>query len=71
MPIVLIIAGVLFSTAHQSSLGTLFLLMQDKLHHLWWTPMLPVNFYLSAIAVGFAMVIFESTLSARAFKLPG
>jgi formate dehydrogenase iron-sulfur subunit len=70
VPIVLIIAGVLFSTAHQSSLGTLFLLMQDKLNHLWWTPMLPVNFYLSAIAVGFAMVIFEATLSARAFKLP-
>lgn len=70
VPIVLIIAGVLFSTAHQSSLGTLFLLMQDKLHHLWWTPMLPVNFYLSAICVGFAMVVFESTLSARAFKLP-
>lgn len=69
VPIVLIIAGVLFSTAHQSSLGTLFLLMQDKLHHLWWTPMLPVNFYLSACAVGFAMVIFESTLSARAFRL--
>lgn len=70
VPVLLIIAGVLFSTAHQSSLGTLFLLTPDKLHPLWWTPMLPVNFYLSAVAVGFAMVIFESTLSARAFALP-
>jgi formate dehydrogenase iron-sulfur subunit len=70
VPILLIIAGVLFSTAHQSSLGTLFLLTPDKLHHLWWTPMLPVNFFLSAIAVGFAMVIFESTMSSRAFRYP-
>jgi len=70
VPIILIIAGILFSTAHQSSLGTLFLLTPDKLHHLWWTPLLPVNFFLSAAAVGFAMVIFESTLSARAFRLP-
>jgi len=70
VPILLIMAGILFSTAHQSSLGSLFLLMQDKLHHLWWTPMLPVNFYLTAIAVGFAMVIFEGTLSARTYGLP-
>jgi formate dehydrogenase iron-sulfur subunit len=70
VPILLIIAGVLFSTAHQSSLGTLFLLTPDKLNHLWWTPMLPVNFFLSAVAVGFAMVIFESTLSSRAFAYP-
>jgi len=69
VPILLIIAGILFSTAHQSSLGTLFLLTQDKLNHLWWTPMLPVNFYLSAIAVGFAMVMFEATLSAKNFRL--
>lgn len=70
VPIVLIIAGILLSTAHQSSLGTLFLLMPDKLHPLWWTPMLPVNFYISAIAVGFAMVIFESTLSSTNFGQP-
>ncbi len=70
VPILLIIAGVLFSTAHQSSLGTLFLLTPDKLNHLWWTPMLPVNFFLSATAVGFAMVIFESTMSSRAFEYP-
>lgn len=69
VPILLIIAGILFSTAHQSSLGTLFLLTPDKLNHLWWTPMLPVNFFLSAVAVGFAMVVFEATLSAKNFSL--
>jgi formate dehydrogenase iron-sulfur subunit len=69
-PILLIFAGILFSTAHQSSLGTLFLLTPDKLHHLWWTPMLPVNFYLTAVAVGFAMVMFEATVSAKSYGMP-
>jgi len=70
VPLMLIIAGVVFSTMHQSSLGSLFLLMKDKLDPLWWTPSLPINFLLSAVAVGFAMVIFEATLSARAFRRP-
>jgi Ni/Fe-hydrogenase subunit HybB-like protein len=35
---------------------------------LWWTPILPLLFLLSAIAVGYSMVIFESLLSSRAFK---
>jgi len=69
VPMLLIFAGILFSTAHQSSLGTLFLLMQDKLHHLWWTPMLPVNFFLTAVAVGFAMVAFEATIAAKSYGL--
>jgi len=70
VPVLLIIAGILFSTAHQSSLGTLFLLMPDKLHSLWWTPLLPVMFFVSAVAVGFAIVVFESTISEHVFKLP-
>jgi Ni/Fe-hydrogenase subunit HybB-like protein len=40
-----------------------------KMHPLWFTPILPLLFLLSAIAVGFPMVIFESTLAARSFKL--
>lgn len=70
VPLMLIIAGVVFSTMHQSSLGSLYLLMKDKLDPLWWTPSLPINFLLSAVAVGFAMVILEATLSARAFRRP-
>ncbi len=70
VPLLLIIAGVVFSTMHQSSLGSLFLLMPDKLDALWWTPWLPVNFLLSAAAVGFAMVICEATLSAKALRRP-
>jgi len=64
----IIIIGVLLSTLHQSSLGTMYLIMPEKLYPLWYTPYLPIFFYVSAIAVGCAMVIFESFLSGRAFK---
>jgi Ni/Fe-hydrogenase subunit HybB-like protein len=63
----LVIAGVLLSTLHQSSLGSLFLIMPDKMHPLWYSPLLPLLFYISAIAVGLAMTIFESWHSAKAF----
>jgi len=63
----LVIAGIALSTLHQSSLGTMLLMMPQTLHPLWYTPILPLLFLLSAIAVGPAMVIFESTLSNRAF----
>jgi Ni/Fe-hydrogenase subunit HybB-like protein len=67
LTIPIVIAGIVLSTMHQSSLGGLFLLMPDSLHPLWYTPLLPVLFYVSAIAVGMAMIIFESTVSAKAF----
>jgi c(7)-type cytochrome triheme protein len=63
----LVIVGVLLSTLHQSFLGTLFVIVPEKLHSLWYTPILPVTFFLSAVAAGLAMVIVESYLSARAF----
>ena len=64
-----IIAGVVLSCLHQSSLGTLMVIAPTKLHPLWYTPISPLLFLLSAIAVGFPMVIFESILSARSFHL--
>jgi len=63
----LVILGVILSTLHQSSLGTLFLIVPNKLHPLWYTPMLPFFFFVSALTVGLAMTIFESWHSARAF----
>jgi Ni/Fe-hydrogenase subunit HybB-like protein len=60
--------GILLSTLHQSSLGSLYLIMPEKMHPLWYSPLLPVFFYLSAISTGFAMVVFEAYLSARAFN---
>lgn len=64
----LVVAGVLLSTLHQSSLGSLYLIVPAKMHPLWYSNLLPIYFYLSAIGVGCAMVIFESFLSAKAFK---
>jgi Ni/Fe-hydrogenase subunit HybB-like protein len=63
----LVIVGVLLSTMHQSSLGSLFLIVPSKLHPYWYSPILPVFFFISAVGAGMAMVIFESNLSARAF----
>jgi Ni/Fe-hydrogenase subunit HybB-like protein len=65
--VVFVILGVLLSTLHQSSLGTLYLIMPNKLHSFWWSPLLPVFFFLSAIAVGLAMTIFESSMSSKYF----
>ena len=63
----LVIAGVILSTLHQSSLGSLYLIMPEKLYPFWYSPIIPFLFFLSAVAVGCAMVIFESHLSYRAF----
>ncbi|HJW72699.1 MAG TPA: Ni/Fe-hydrogenase cytochrome b subunit [Geothrix sp.] len=63
----LVILGVVLSTLHQSSLGSLYLIVPTKLHPLWYSPMLPLHFYISAIGAGIGMVILESYLSKRAF----
>jgi len=63
----LVIAGVILSTLHQSSLGSLYLIMPEKLYSFWYSSIIPFLFFLSALAVGCAMVIFESHLSYRAF----
>jgi Ni/Fe-hydrogenase subunit HybB-like protein len=63
----LVIAGVLLSTLHQSSLGSLYLIVPEKLHPLWYTPLLPFLFFISAVGAGMGMVIVESYLSQRAF----
>jgi Ni/Fe-hydrogenase subunit HybB-like protein len=62
-----VILGVVLSTLHQSSLGSLQLIQPTKLHPLWWTPLLPLMFFSSAVCIGLAMIIFESSLSSRAF----
>ncbi len=64
----LVIAGIVLSTLHQSSLGSMLLMMPTTLDALWFTPILPILFLLSAIAVGPAMVIFEAAISTRIFS---
>jgi Ni/Fe-hydrogenase subunit HybB-like protein len=63
----LVIAGVILSTLHQSSLGSLYLIVPEKLHPLWYTQLLPLLFLLSAVGGGLGMTIVESHLSGRAF----
>ncbi len=64
-----IIAGVVLSCMHQSSLGSLMLIAPTKLHPLWYTPILPLLFLTSAVAVGYPMVVFETTLATTSLKL--
>ena len=64
-----IITGVVLSCMHQSSLGSLMLVAPTKLHPLWYTPILPLLFLVSAIAVGYPMVVFETTLATQSMKL--
>jgi Ni/Fe-hydrogenase subunit HybB-like protein len=63
----LVIVGVILSTLHQSSLGSLYLIVPAKLHPLWYTPLLPYLFFISAVGAGIGMTILESHLSERAF----
>lgn len=63
----LTIFGVILSTLHQSSLGSLFLIAQSKIHPLWYSKYLPVFFFISAVFAGLSMVILESTLAHRWF----
>jgi Ni/Fe-hydrogenase subunit HybB-like protein len=63
MTLALTIFGVVLSTMHQSSLGALYLIAPSKLHPLWYSMFLPLFFFVSAIAAGLSMVIFEGTLS--------
>ena len=58
----------MLSTLHQSSLGALFLLAKDKIHPLWYSPYIPLFFFVSSIVAGLSMVIVESALSHRAFR---
>ena len=59
----IVAAGITLSTLHQSSLGTLFLLMPFRLHELWYSPIVPVLFFVSSISLGLMMICFESLVT--------
>ncbi len=65
--ILLVIAGIVLSTLHQSSLGSLFLIAPYRLHPLWYTPIIWILFLVSAIGLGLMMVTLESFFSAWFF----
>jgi len=63
-------AGIVLSTLHQSSLGSMFLIMPYKLHPLWWTPALPVLFFLQATYTGLGTTAIAIALIWRAKGIP-
>jgi len=67
---VFIALGCLLPTMHQSSLGTLLVVFGKLVHPLWQTQLLPLLFLLSALSMGFSIVIFEATLVTSAYKRP-
>ena len=62
--------GLLLPTMHQSALGSLMLMAGHKLSPLWQTSFLPLLFMLTALIIGFAVVIYESLFSATTYQLP-
>jgi Ni/Fe-hydrogenase subunit HybB-like protein len=62
--------GLVLPTMHQSSLGSLLLVARTKLHPLWHTGLLPLLFLLTAVAMGYAVIYFESIFSSAAFGRP-
>lgn len=64
----LAIAAVTLSTMHQSSLGSLFLLMPDKLAPQWWSPVMPISFFLSSIVAGTSLIILIEVWIAKGWE---
>jgi len=62
-----VVLGITLSTLHQSALGALFLVAENKIHPLWYSELIPVLFFVSSIFAGLAMVIFEGSISHRVF----
>ena len=67
---ILVAVGVLLPTMHQSSLGSMMIISGSKLSPLWQSGLLPFYNVLTAILMGYGIVLFESYLSAVAFKRP-
>jgi len=62
--------GVLLPAMHQSSLGSMLVIFGEQIHPLWQTPVLPLLFLISCLAMGYSMVIFEASVSSVGFRRP-
>lgn len=63
--------GVLLPTMHQSSLGSMLIAMGYKVHPLWQTLHLqPLLAIITALTMGFAVVVFEASFTAVGFRRP-
>jgi len=64
----IIALGIVLPMMHQASLGTLLVVLGVQIHPLWQTPMLPLLYLLTAITMGYAVVLFESCLASSAYR---
>lgn len=64
------IIGVTLSTLHQSTLGTLYLNMPHRLNTLWYTPILPLLFFISSIMAGLALGMIAYRLGVSIKRQP-
>ncbi|HNH11852.1 MAG TPA: Ni/Fe-hydrogenase cytochrome b subunit, partial [Rhodocyclaceae bacterium] len=60
--------GTVLPMMHQSSLGSLLVVMGTQIHPLWQTIALPLIFLISAIVMGYAVVLFESCVAAAGYR---
>jgi Ni/Fe-hydrogenase subunit HybB-like protein len=67
MTIGAVVFGITLSTLHQSALGALFLTAESKIHPLWYSELIPLQFFVSSMFAGVSMVIIEGTISRRVF----
>jgi Ni/Fe-hydrogenase subunit HybB-like protein len=67
---VLIALGMTLPTMHQSSLGTMLIPFGPLLNPLWQTPVLPALFLLTALCMGYGVVMLEATLVSDRFARP-
>jgi Ni/Fe-hydrogenase subunit HybB-like protein len=67
MTIGAVVFGITLSTLHQSALGALFLTAESKIHPLWYSELIPLQFFVSSMFAGVSMVIVEGTISRRVF----
>ena len=63
-----VIFGISLSILHQSGLGALYLMAEPKIHPLWYSEFIPIQFLVSSVFAGLSMVIFEGTISGRVFR---
>ena len=59
-----VIAGIVLSVLHQSSLGSMFVIAPYKMNHMWYSPWIGPFFIISAVFCGLAMVIIAELLMA-------
>ena len=65
---VFIALGTVLPMMHQSSLGTMLVVMGPRIDPLWQTPLNPLLYLLSAIGTGYAVVLFESCVASAAYR---